>query len=225
VDRKERWGLSGKGWLLFFLVVVGLAVLAFYRVYPFLAVTRRANTSTLIVEGWIHEYAIGAAINEFHSGNYERIFTTGGPIAGMGGYIDDAHTSANLARKRLLDEGVAPDRVQMVPSRIGERDRTYSAAEALRVWLREHHVALQSVNLITEDVHARRSRLLFQEALGPGVKVGIIAVPNPDYASSQWYRYSEGVREVISESAAYFYAKFLFWPPAAEPQSEIENGR
>ena len=42
--------------------------------------------------------------------------------------------------------------------------------------------------------------------------VGIIAVPNPDYDSKHWWRYSEGVKDVISEGAAYVYARFFFWP-------------
>ena len=41
-------------------------------------------------------------------------------------------------------------------------------------------------------------------------KVGIISVPNPDYDAKHWWRYSEGVKDVISEGAAYLYAKFLF---------------
>jgi hypothetical protein len=43
--------------------------------------------------------------------------------------------------------------------------------------------------------------------------VGIIAVANPDYNPTQWWRYSDGVREVIGESIAYIYAKFFFYPP------------
>ena len=67
-------------------------------------------------------------------------------------------------------------------------------------------------NLLTEAAHARRTRLLYQEAFGEGVKIGIIAVPNPDYDAGHWWRYSEGVREVLGESIAYLYAKFLFHP-------------
>ena len=40
--------------------------------------------------------------------------------------------------------------------------------------------------------------------------VGIIAVANADYNPKQWWRYSDGVREVIGESIAYIYAKFFF---------------
>ena len=74
------------------------------------------------------------------------------------------------------------------------------------------HPSLHAVNIVTEDVHARRTRLLFQKALGNGVTVGIIAVPNPDYDAKRWWRYSEGVREVVGEVIAYLYARFFFVP-------------
>ena len=38
--------------------------------------------------------------------------------------------------------------------------------------------------------------------------LGVIAVPDPDYDARHWWRYSEGVKDVISEGAAYLYAKF-----------------
>ena len=212
VNRRERWGLSWKGRLVIGLLIVGLATGLTYGLYPFLAVTHRVNTDALVVEGWVHQYAIRAAINDFNAGHYQRVFTTGGPIAGMGGYTNDYNTSANLGAGRLRAEGFSPDLIQMVPSRISDRDRTYSAAQALRDWFRENHVTLRGINVVTEDVHARRSRLLFQEAFGRGVKVGIIAVPNPDYDASRWWRYSEGVRDVISESVSYVYVKLFFWP-------------
>jgi hypothetical protein len=66
--------------------------------------------------------------------------------------------------------------------------------------------------VVKEDAHARRTRLLFPKALGPDVEVGIIAVQTPDYDPKRWWRYSEGVRDVIGESIAYVYARFFFWP-------------
>jgi len=71
---------------------------------------------------------------------------------------------------------------------------------------------MRSINVLTEDAHARRTWLLFQEALGPGVAVGIISVPDPDYDANHWWRSSDGVREVLDEGIAYGYARFFFWP-------------
>ena len=219
VIRKERWSFSWYGWLVVALVLLLGAVGLVHTIFPFLAVTHRVDSDVLVVEGWVHEYAIRTAISEFQSGHYQRVFTTGGPVAGMGGYTNDYNTSASVGAGRLKAAGLSPEFVQMVPSRINDRDRTYSAALALHNWFREHHAGVQSINVVTEDVHARRSRLLFQKAFGPGVKVGIISIPNPDYDSIHWWRYSEGVKEIISEGAAYIYASLFFYP-ADPPQEE-----
>jgi uncharacterized SAM-binding protein YcdF (DUF218 family) len=214
--RKERWGLSWKGRLVTGLLIIGLATWFTYGVYPFLAVTHRVDTDALVVEGWVHPYAIRATIDEFKAGHYQRVFTTGGPIVGMGGYTNDHNTSASLGAGRLKAEGFSSDLIQMVPSRVAGCDRTYSAARALRDWFSEHHTAVHGINVVTEDVHAHRTRLLFQKALGGTVQVGVIAVPNPDYDAGHWWRYSEGVREVIGESIAYIYARLFFWPLGQE---------
>jgi hypothetical protein len=100
----------------------------------------------------------------------------------------------------------------MVPSQVWNRNRTYYSAVALRDWFHEHNLHVDSINVLTEGAHARRTWLLFQEALGKDVKVGIISVSNPDYNPRCWWRYSDGVREVSSEAMAYFYGKFFFWP-------------
>ena len=100
----------------------------------------------------------------------------------------------------------------MVPSRIMDRDRTYGSAVALRNWFRDHNMAVSGIDVVTEDVHARRTRLLFEKALGKNVVVGIIAVPNPDYDWRRWWSYSEGVKGVGSEALAYAYARLFFYP-------------
>ena len=51
-----------------------------------------------------------------------------------------------------------------------------------------------------------------QKAFGPSVKIGVISVPDPDYDPKHWWRYSEGVREVLGESIAYIYARIFFHP-------------
>jgi uncharacterized SAM-binding protein YcdF (DUF218 family) len=204
------------GFILWRAAVIGIALLlaliVLFNIHPFLAVTHREDSNYLAVEGWVHEFTFEEAVKEFKTGGYERVFATGGPITGQGGYISDSHTYASIGAYELRHRGISDELVQMVPSRVLDRDRTYSSALALRDWFREHHLSVHSINVLTEDAHARRTRLLFQEAFGKEVKVGIISTPNPDYDAEHWWRYSEGVREVIGEGLAYLYAKFLFWP-------------
>ena len=98
-----------------------------------------------------------------------------------------------------------------------DRDRTYGSAVALRNWFRDHNTPVSRINLVTEDVHARRTRVLFEKALGKNVAVGIIAVPNPDYDWRRWWWYSEGVKAVGSEALAYVYARLFFHPSEPLP--------
>src|SRR5213593_3250231 len=70
-DRKERWSLSSRGRFILATVLLLVGALVFKGVYPFLAVTHRVNTDVLVVEGWIHEYAIRAALGEFQSNHCE----------------------------------------------------------------------------------------------------------------------------------------------------------
>lgn len=210
--RKERWGLSWRGKLAALALILLLGCLILLEIHPFLAVTHRENTKILVVEGWIHPYAVIAAVKEFETGHYDRVFVTGGPIEGNGGYINDYNTEAAAGADLLSIAGIPNNCLQMVPSHVWNRNRTYYSAVALRDWFRAHHVQIHSMNVLTEEAHARRTWLLFQEAFGNDVRVGIISVPNPDYDAKHWWRYSDGVRDVIGEAIAYLYAKFFFWP-------------
>jgi len=219
IVRRERWGLSGRGWLILALAILlagwGLGL----NLHSFLAVTRRVPAKVLVVEGWIHNYGVDAAVSEFKTGHYDRLLTTGGPVEGYGPassiYDTDAWQSAGLLKQAGLPAAV----VQAVPSCLVGRDRTYNSAIALRIWLREHDQHIGSLNVLTEDAHARRTWLLFQSALGPEIQVGIISVRNPDYDADHWWRSSTGVREVIDESIAYGYAKVFFHP--AKPVAQV----
>lgn len=224
VTLKERWGLSWRGWIVVLAAIFLTFYLCLFHIYPFLAVTDRVNANALVVEGWIHEYAIRAALKEFQNNRYDRIFTTGGPVEGNGGYVNDYQTSASVGADLLKKYGLADSSVQIVPSRVMNRDRTYGSALALRDWFREHDVRVGGIDVLTENVHARRTQLLFQKAFGPRVHVGVIAVPNPDYNSKYWWRYSDGVREVLGESIAYLYARFLFRPSAPTSDKKIVDG-
>jgi uncharacterized SAM-binding protein YcdF (DUF218 family) len=210
--RKYRWALAW--WVKLLLVVtgLGLALGGVLGAYPFLAITHPVNADMLVVEGWVHPYAIRVAMQEFKSHPYERVFTTGGPVVGKGGYVNDFQTEASVGADLLRKEGIPGGMLQMVPTRVIGRDRTYSSAIALRDWFREHNLQVRSLNIVTEGAHARRTRLLFERALGRDVKVGVIAVPSPDFDARHWWYYSEGLEDVVQEGLGYLYAKFFFYP-------------
>src|SRR5437870_10145196 len=113
VYRKERWSLSWRGRLIlaFALLLVGAFLLK--GVYPFLAATHRVDADVLVVEGWVHEYAIRVAVEEFRSNSYQRVLTTGGPVEGNGGYINDYYTAASVGAYLLKKSCLSDQMVQM----------------------------------------------------------------------------------------------------------------
>ena len=146
-------------------------------------------------------------------------FTTGGPTISKGGYINDYYTSASVGGELLQKAAIPREAIQMIPSHVNGRERTFSSAIALRDWFRDN-TPVHTINVVTEGAHARRTRLLYRKAVGRNVTVAIIAVSNADYNPKQWWRYSDGVREVIGESIAYIYAKFFFYPSASLADKE-----
>jgi uncharacterized SAM-binding protein YcdF (DUF218 family) len=208
--RRYRWGLSRAAKFLLTTVVLAIGTTIFFGAYPFLAVTHRVDTDVLVVEGWVHPYAARAALEEFRNHSYRQIFTTGGPVVGNGGYINDYQTAANVGANLLKKEGIPATLIQVVPSHVIGRDRTFSSAVALRDWFREHDLKVGAINILTEGAHARRTRLLFKKALGPDIKVGVISIPSPDFDAKRWWLYSESVEDVVDEGIGYLYAISFF---------------
>jgi uncharacterized SAM-binding protein YcdF (DUF218 family) len=226
-QEKKLWGLlrrrecllpTWRGWLVIittFGLTFGLLVLS---IHPFLAVTQPLPGGALIVEGWAADFVMKEAVAEFNRNHYEKVYVTGGPVM-WGAPLSRYKTYAERGAAVLVRMGMETNSVQAVPSKLAVLDRTYASAIGLREWLRKNGVPETKVHLFSEGPHARRSRLLFEKALGENIAVGITAVPIPDYDARHWWRSSAGVRAVIDEGVAYVYARFFFRAPKDEPQS------
>ncbi len=211
IKRKERWGLTVRGWLLLILFGIGALVVALVCVHPFLAVTDPVRGDILVVEGWLPDYALEKVIDEFRSNKYRMLVTTGGPLP-KGFYLAEYKTSAELVFATLKHLGFDEELLVAVPGPYAKKDNTYAAAVALKKWLLASGLSVKSLNICSMGPHARRTRLLFEKALGDNVEVGIIALESQEYDPKAWWKTSMGVRIVIGEAIAYLYARFFFWP-------------
>jgi uncharacterized SAM-binding protein YcdF (DUF218 family) len=212
-SRRERWGLSLRGALILCILGVVGSAGASHFLLPFLAVTSKAPARILVMEGWLHPDVVEVAAREFRTGGYELLVTTGGPFPGGRGIPGDANTWADSGAYWLRTAGIDRSLIISVPTHVVSRDRTFESAVALSKWLKDTSPNYSAINVITQGAHARRTRLLFQKAVDDKISVGIIAIPNPDFDSAQWWRYSEGVREVLGETIAYLYARLIFRVP------------
>lgn len=205
--RRERWTLTWTGRLLTLTVLVMLAVVVARGLCGFLAITSPVGGEFLVVEGWMPGYAYREAATVFRKGGYQKIIAAGA-IKEDGDA--DGGPPERFGEGLLIGSGVPSDLIVMASSKEAIRDRTFHSAMAVKQWLREQGVRTTSIDVVTVGAHARRSRLLYQKALGDEVTVGVISVEDREFDPNHWWRSSEGVRTVVDESIAYLYARTFF---------------
>lgn len=215
-SRRERWGLTWQGVLLLLGLIILFIALVLRNLYPMLAPTQREKADILVLEGFISDYVLQEAIQEFHRHPYQLLVTTGTPLE-YGDLLAPYKNTATVAGKSLLKLGFDSTKLVIVSTEEIRNDRTYNSARALRQWLAVHKPEVKSLNLMTMGVHGARSRLLFKAAMGDSIAVGIISLKNFYYGPHSWWKSSKGFRETLNEAFGYFYVRFFFRPP--EPNS------
>lgn len=209
VVRRERWTLTWAG-LLVLLAALTIVVLAgVQNLYSFLTVSSPVRGRFLVVEGWLPAYAYREAAAEFSKGGYESAIAAGvmHENGNAGGDRDE-----DFGAGKLIYYGVPAGLVATASNHAVQRDRTFHAAIAVKEWLARHDVGKTSIDIVTVGAHARRSRLLYQEALGDDVKVGVISVDDQAIDPRHWWRTSEGARTVITETVGYVYVRLFYSP-------------
>jgi hypothetical protein len=208
--RKERWALSWKGNL----VVLALCLAAWFiflrSICPFLGVTAKTGGPLLVIEGWIPPTVLHQAAAEYKTGQYQHVLIVRPILLGTTNKYESGEYYGDYVANLLVEYGIPKESLDTIFCPNSRKDRTYHSALAARRWLAAHYPDVRSFDLATFHLHARRSRLLYEKAFAGQDRIGIIALDDPTYDPRHWWRYSEGVREVISEGTAYLYARFLF---------------
>lgn len=214
VRRRSVWLPTLWGWLVLVLVAAVTLVLAVRALYPFLAVNEPVGARVLIIEGWLGPEGLDQALVAFRKGNYERAVTTGLPLDEWprgAGYATAAERAADYLKARGLAESI----VTAVPSQFSAQDRTFLSAVAVREWARRSGLELRAIDVFSQGAHARRSRLVYEKAFGPDVKVGVLAARYADIGDD-WWRTADGTREMLDQAIAFAWTKLFFRAPRAQ---------
>ena len=197
-----------RGLVAVLLLLLALALLARFRLYSFLGPDRPADSPVLVIEGWISDDALQAAVDWAGAHAVRTLYLTGGPIE-TGSWLAPWHSWPEMTLARIEAMGAASRfDIRAFPAPKTRKDRTFASALALRDALATN--IPPSMTLATESPHLRRSAHLFRRALSDSTQFGTLPLPPPDCDQSDWYRCSSGVRSLLSESIAYLYA--LFFP-------------
>ena len=210
---KEHSGqrLTLVGWLVVAILIAAVFFGFVANLYPFLAPDAPPHKGLLVVEGWIHDFALDEAVCMYKTGDYSKIVCTGVPIE-TGSYIQAFKSYPEMTAARLRKLGIPESEIIIAIGEETNKDRTYVAATALREAFMAYNIGESNIHLVTTGPHGRRSRLLFQKALGNDYRVGVTCLEDSGYDPDRWYAYSQGVRKVLGEWIAYTYAKLFFHP-------------
>ena len=209
---RKRRVLTPVGWALLLIGFSSVLISIMLFVHPFLAPTKPVGGDILVVEGWLPVYALEKAKEQFQQGGYQLLVTTGGKIP-EGHYLSEYKTWAELAVSTLKNLNFPEGKIIAASAHKNfKKNRTYHTILALQRRLYEEGFKEASIDMVSLGVHARRSWFLYEKVFS-SVNVGVVAISPNDYDASRWWLSSAGVRNVISESIAYLYARFIFSPP------------
>ncbi|PKP16831.1 MAG: hypothetical protein CVU06_13945 [Bacteroidetes bacterium HGW-Bacteroidetes-22] len=198
--------LTLTGWLLVLLLLLCAVVSWAFTIQKFLSPRQPlSKASIMMVEGFLPDYALQEAANEFKSGDYDLLITTGQQIS-EGSFLSEYHSLAEVAFEILKHQGVDSLRLYAAPARLVMRDRSVENARAGFENLKELGVAPCRVNVVSLSVHSRRSWKIYRQVGEQyGFETGIIAMPDSTYSETEWWKSSRGIRAVIPESLGYYY--------------------
>ena len=117
-----------------------------------------------------------------------------------------------INRDVLLNRGVSPDRVTILPAAAAT---TYDEAQALAAFLKDRPQA--RVLIVTDDFHTRRSRWVFAKVLGESFeRVSFVAAPADAYRPDRWWQDEAGFIAFTTEYLklafyAVYYGYFGYW--------------
>jgi hypothetical protein len=198
------------GWILIVAFIGFVTCFVVLNLYSFLSKTEPIDTQVMVVEGWMPVFALEKAAKEFTQKKYSLVFSTGIPID-KGYFCWREKTFADMGATTMRHLGIDSQAVIAVPGLDSKVDRTFASACALKHWIDSTGKRICAINVISLGPHSRRSRLLFQKALGKKIKVGIVSYPDETYDPRRWWASSNGFKTIIDETVSYAYTKLFFW--------------
>ena len=228
--RREMLWPTLSGWLVLLALAALLALLGGRALPALLTVNEPANgpdgrgAKTLVIEGWLEADDLDQALALMRSARYQQVLTTGGPIEDSWNNVPGWSSYAERAAEYLVDRAPGGPPIVAVPAPPTEQDRTFHSALQVAAWSRGAGIELGAIDLYTAGIHSRRSRTVFEMALGPAVEVGVLAAPSPD-SIAHWWTSSRSAKAVIGEALSLTWTTCCFWPDRPALSAERPVGQ
>jgi hypothetical protein len=121
------------------------------------------------------------------------------------GYLDgkeriknDFRTVAELARNKLIREGIDSSKIFAFPAYKKGFNRTLSSVFACKRGLKSLNFKITGVNVITLGIHSRRTWLTYKNILDNSMNIGVISVPEKPVDKEEEFGTGKIIREVFN---------------------------
>lgn len=202
--RREVWVPTSFGWTLVLATVLALAVCFFAFANKFLSVNALVSANVLVVEGWLPDYALKEAAQEFARRGYEYLVASGGPMP-QGQLVSGYETYARIAGATLRKLEIPREKLIEAPGAMTYRNRTFESAKAVKAKLSELRISIRGLNVVSEGTHARRTRLVYRKVFGNNIIVGSLMIESRDYDRNTWWTSSDGMKTTLSEGIGWLF--------------------
>ena len=210
--------------VIFILGLLGLlAFLIFRNVATFLAVNKPVDAEYLVIEGWLGKYELKQAYKIFDAHDYKLVVVSGGPITDE--FNSGPPSFAQRARDYLLSIGFPEEKLFAAPAPYSVRERTLVSAVTVKDWFTDRDINVESLDILSGDVHARRSRDLYRFVFGEQVDIGVYASTPEEFDLNRWWQSSDAAKSVVSELLGWLALKCCFSPgQPAHVSKSVEPG-
>ena len=207
IRQRTIWWPTLAGWAVIATIIAGLGLTWYWRAESFFSLTERQPADVLVVEGWTDEDALKAAKDEFVQSGYRFVVATGGMTSGR--WSGQRWSLAEEAERILLKAGLPREQVILAKPADVERHRTFASACAVSRTLRDRGIRPKAINVFSQGVHGRRSRLVYAKAQISPVPVGVISWTPATYGTEGWWSSSSRTLELLKETVGYPYELLL----------------
>lgn len=210
--RRCQWVLPTlSGWLVILAVLGLVCVFGARNAAAFLAIDEPVGGDYLVIEGWLAKDELDQALHYFGSDGYAFVITVGGPIQSDFHGIDKNY--AERAADYLVKQGLPGEKLAaVIAAPYTPRGRTFLNATVTRDWFASNGIALERLDVFTSDVHARRSRYLYELAFAGEVDVGVIPSQPNWFELDDWWRSSDSGKRVALELVGWAVDRCCFFP-------------
>ncbi len=124
-----------------------------------------------------------------------------------GRYTPGMPTFAHQGAALLAANGLPEEIITIVPAFMDRMGRSHANAAAFALVAEQQ--GIRRFDVVSDGIHARRSRMLYRSALGRTAEVGVIALEDPTFGKD-WWKHKDGRRRMGREITGLLLARLPF---------------